>query len=53
MLLSTLAEHAIKEGSEVTVSRMNLEAHEVEVVVGGRPLTLTSDAAKLIWVEIN
>jgi len=32
---------------------MNLEADEVEVVIGGRPLMLTSDAARLIWVEIN
>ena len=53
MLLSTLAEHAIKEGSEVTVSQMKLEADEVGVVIGARPLMLTSDAARLIWVEIN
>lgn len=53
MLLSTLAEHAIKEGSEVAVSQMNLEADEVKVVIGGRPLMLTSAAARLIWVEIN
>jgi hypothetical protein len=32
---------------------MNLEVDQVEVVIGEKSLTLTSDAAQLIWVEIN
>jgi DtxR family Mn-dependent transcriptional regulator len=50
-LLSTLAEHSIKEGSEVKVVESDLGPNDVAVVVAGEPLTLSLEAARLIWVE--
>jgi len=50
-LLSMLAEHAIKEGSEVMVAASELGSHDVALVVAGEPLALSVEAARLIWVE--
>jgi len=50
-LLAMLAEHAIHEGSEVTMIATDLGLSEVGLVVAGEPLTLSLDAARLIWVE--
>ena len=46
-----LAEHSIKEGTEVKVSDTSLEPGEVAITIAGEPLTLSIEAAKLIWVE--
>jgi len=50
-LLAMLAEHAIHEGSEVTMIATDLGLPEVGLVVAGEPLSLSLDAARLIWVE--
>jgi DtxR family Mn-dependent transcriptional regulator len=50
-LLLMLAEHSIKEGTEVKVSDTSLEPGEVAITIAGEPLTLSIEAAKLIWVE--
>ncbi|MHB8380388.1 MAG: metal-dependent transcriptional regulator [Acidimicrobiales bacterium] len=50
-LLSMLAEHAIKEGSEVKVVASGSGNHDVALVVADVPLTLSREAAQLIWVE--
>src|ERR1019366_5477271 len=50
-LLSILAEHSIKEGSEVTVVESDLGPNDVALVVAGESLTLSLEAARLIWVE--
>lgn len=50
-LLSMLAEHAIHEGSEVTVATSDVGPGEVALSVRGEPFTLALDAAQLIWVE--
>ena len=52
-LLSTLAEHSIHEGSEVTVAPADVGPGEVALVVRGEPFTLALDAAQLIWVETS
>jgi DtxR family Mn-dependent transcriptional regulator len=51
-LLSMLADHSIKEGSEVKVVESDLGPNEVGLVVAGEPLTLSLEAAQLIWVEV-
>jgi len=50
-LLSMLAEHSIKEGSEVMIVSSDLGPNDVALVVAGEPLTLSLEAAQLIWVE--
>lgn len=50
-LLMMLAEHSIKEGTEVIVSDTGLEPGDVAITIAGAPLTLSKEAAKLIWVE--
>jgi len=51
-LLTMLADHAIKEGSEVTMSDSRRGAEEVAITIAGDPLTLSVEAAQLIWVEV-
>jgi DtxR family Mn-dependent transcriptional regulator len=51
-LLTMLADHAIKEGSEVTMSDSRSDAQEVAITIAGDPLTLSVEAAQLIWVEV-
>ena len=46
-----LAEHAIKEGSEVRATDTRLGPSDVAIMIGGQPLTLSIEAARLIWVE--
>jgi len=50
-LLMMLAEHSIKEGTEVNVSDTSLAPGDVTITVAGEPLELSIEAAKLIWVE--
>lgn len=50
-LLLMLAEHSIKEGTEVSVCDARLALDEVDITIAGGPLTLSIEAAKLIWVE--
>ena len=50
-LLSMLAEHAIHEGSEVRVIESNVGPGEVALTVAGEDLTLSLEAARLIWVQ--
>jgi DtxR family transcriptional regulator, Mn-dependent transcriptional regulator len=50
-LLLMLAEHSIHEGSEVAVTETDLGPNNVEIVIGGKPLTLSIEAARLIWVD--
>jgi DtxR family Mn-dependent transcriptional regulator len=50
-LLSMLAEHAIHEGSEVRVIESNVGPGDVALTVGGQDLTLSLEAARLIWVQ--
>jgi DtxR family Mn-dependent transcriptional regulator len=50
-LLSMLAEHAIHEGSEVRVIESNVGPNDVALRVAGEDLTLSLEAARLIWVE--
>jgi hypothetical protein len=50
-LLSMLAQHAIHEGSEVRVIESNVGANEVALTVAGEDLTLSLEAARLIWVQ--
>jgi DtxR family transcriptional regulator, Mn-dependent transcriptional regulator len=50
-LLSMLAEHAIHEGSEVRVIESKVGANEVALTVAGADLTLSLEAARLIWVQ--
>jgi DtxR family Mn-dependent transcriptional regulator len=50
-LLSMLAEHSISEGTDVTVIESDVGPHEVALTVAGVPLTLSLEAAQLIWVE--
>lgn len=50
-LLLMLAEHAIREGSEVRVTKTNLGPNDIAVIIAGKSLTLSVDAARLIWVE--
>lgn len=51
-LLTMLAEHHIKEGSVLSVVERTLGPHEVALENAGAPLTLSRDAAQLIWVEV-
>jgi DtxR family Mn-dependent transcriptional regulator len=51
-LLLMLAEHSIKEGTEVNVSDASLALDEVAITIAGAPLTLSMEAARLIWVEV-
>jgi DtxR family transcriptional regulator, Mn-dependent transcriptional regulator len=50
-LLSMLAEHSISEGTDVTVIKSDVSPNEVALTVLGVPLTLSLEAAQLIWVE--
>jgi Fe2+ transport system protein FeoA len=50
-LLSMLAEHSISEGTDVTVIKSDVGPNEVALTVLGVPLTLSLEAAQLIWVE--
>jgi DtxR family Mn-dependent transcriptional regulator len=50
-LLSMLAQHHIHEGSDVTVIESDVGPLEVALTVRGEPLTLSLEAAQLIWVE--
>jgi DtxR family Mn-dependent transcriptional regulator len=50
-LLLMLADHDIHEGSEVEVTETELGPSEVEIVIGAKPLTLSIEAARLIWVD--
>jgi DtxR family Mn-dependent transcriptional regulator len=50
-LLSMLAEHAIHEGSEVRVIESNVGPNDVALSVAGEDLTLSLEAARLIWVQ--
>jgi DtxR family Mn-dependent transcriptional regulator len=51
-LLSMLAEHAIHEGSEVTVIDADAAPGDIAIAVVGQPLTLSLEAAQTIWVEV-
>jgi DtxR family transcriptional regulator, Mn-dependent transcriptional regulator len=51
-LLAMLADHAIREGSEVNVAGSNGVIGDVAITVAGKPLTLSVKAAQLIWVEV-
>lgn len=51
-LLSMLADHAMKEGSEVNVAAPSNETDDVAITIAGEPLTLSREAAQLIWVEV-
>jgi DtxR family transcriptional regulator, Mn-dependent transcriptional regulator len=50
-LLSMLADHAIREGSEVRVIESNVGPNDVALTVAGEDLTLALKAARLIWVQ--
>jgi DtxR family transcriptional regulator, iron-dependent repressor len=50
-LLSMLAEHSISEGTDVTVIKSDVGPNEVALTVFGVSLTLSLEAAQLIWVE--
>lgn len=50
-LLSMLAAHAIHEGSEVRVIEANVSPQEVALTVEGNELSLSLEAARLIWVQ--
>jgi DtxR family Mn-dependent transcriptional regulator len=50
-LLLMLADHDIHEGSGVEVTETELGPSEVEIVIGAKPLTLSIEAARLIWVD--
>jgi DtxR family Mn-dependent transcriptional regulator len=50
-LLKMLAEHSIKEGTEVQVSKVSLEPDEIAITIAGESLALSLEAANLIWVE--
>jgi DtxR family Mn-dependent transcriptional regulator len=50
-LLSMLAEHAIHEGSEVRVIESNVGPNDVALSVAGADLTISLEAARLIWVQ--
>ena len=50
-LLSMLAEHSISQGTDVTVIKSDVGPNEVALTVLGVPLTLSLEAAQLIWVE--
>lgn len=50
-LLLMLAEHGIHEGSEVAVTETDLGPNDVEILISGSPLTLSIEAARLIWVD--
>lgn len=50
-LLLMLAEHGIHEGSEVAVTHTDLGPNDVEIVISGKLLTLSIEAARLIWVD--
>jgi DtxR family Mn-dependent transcriptional regulator len=50
-LLSMLAQHAIHEGSEVRVIESPVGPNEVALSVAGEDLTLSLEAARLIWVQ--
>jgi DtxR family Mn-dependent transcriptional regulator len=50
-LLLMLSNHDIHEGSEVEVTETELGPSEVEIVIGAKPLTLSIEAARLIWVD--
>jgi DtxR family Mn-dependent transcriptional regulator len=50
-LLSMLAQHSIHWGSEVRVIESDVGPNEVSLVVAGTELTLSLDAARLIWVQ--
>jgi hypothetical protein len=46
-----LAEHSIHEGSEVRVIESNVGPNDVALTVAGADLTLSLEAARLIWVQ--
>lgn len=50
-LLAMLAQHGIREGSEVRVVESNVGPNDVALSVAGEELTLSLGAAQLIWVE--
>jgi DtxR family transcriptional regulator, Mn-dependent transcriptional regulator len=50
-LLSMLADHAIHEGSEVHVIESNVGPNDVALILAGTELTLSLEAARLIWVQ--
>ena len=50
-LLATLAEHSIKEGSEVRLITSDVGPGEVALTVAGEALSLSLEAARRIWVE--
>lgn len=50
-LLLMLATHDIHEGSLVEVTETELGPSQVEIVIGAKPLTLSIEAARLIWVD--
>ncbi len=50
-LLLMLAEHAITEGSEISVTKTKLGPNEIAIMIDGKSLTLSIEAAQLIWVE--
>jgi DtxR family Mn-dependent transcriptional regulator len=50
-LLLMLAEHDIHEGSDVAVTDTDLGPNDVEIVIDAKPLTLSIEAARLIWVD--
>lgn len=52
-LLQMLAEHAIKEGSEIRVTETQLGPYNIEVLISDGLLPLSIEAARLIWVEAD
>lgn len=52
-LLQMLAEHAIKEGSEVRVTETQLGPNKIAVLISDELLPLSIEAARLIWVEAD
>ena len=46
-----LAEHAIAEGSEVWVIDAKPGPEDIAIRMAGRSLTLSIEAARLIWVD--
>lgn len=51
-LLMTLADHAIREGTEVVVDDADPGEGDVALTVAGAPLRLAKEAAARIWVEV-
>jgi len=50
-LLEKLADHAIEEGSELIMDSPQHHENEIAVTIAGEPLSLSLEAARLIWVE--